>query len=155
MRHVDHEQGTHFIGDLAEGREIDSAGIGAAASQDQFGLVLTRQGGNLIHVDALVVTAHGVRHRLEPLAGIIGGMAVGKMPARRQIEAHESVARLQQGIKHRLVGIGAGMGLHIGEAGAEQLTGAIDRKLFGDVDIFAAAIIALAGIAFRILVGQH
>src|SRR3546814_11399565 len=42
----------------------------------------------------------------------------------------------------------------IGEARAEQLAGAIDRELLGYVDMFAAAIITLAGIAFGIFVGE-
>ncbi len=47
------------------------------------------------------------------------------------------------------------MRLHVGVGGAEQLLGAVDRQGFGDVDELAAAVIALAGIAFGILVGQH
>ena len=76
------------------------------------------------------------------------------MAAGREIQAHEGVARLQQREEHCLVGLRAGMGLHIGEVAVEQLAGAVDRQLFGDVDIFAAAIIAVAGIAFGIFVGQ-
>ncbi len=155
MGHVHHQQRTHFVGDSAEGGEVDDAGIGAAARQDQLGLVLARQRRDLVHVDTLVVLAHGVRHRLEPFAGIVGGMAVGEMTARRQVQAHEGVARRQQGIEHRLIGIGARMGLDIGEGRAEQLPGPVDRQLLGDIDIFAAAVIALAGIAFGIFVGQH
>ncbi len=76
------------------------------------------------------------------------------MATRRQVQAHEGVARIEQGIEHRLVGIGAGMGLDVGKGGAEQLLGPLDGQSLGDVDIFAAAVIALAGIAFSILVGQ-
>ena len=154
VRHVDHEDGADFIGDLAESGEVELAGIGAAAGQDQLGLVLAGQRGNLVHVDMLVVLAHRVGHRLEPLARIVGRVAMGEMAARRQIEPHERVAGLQQRIEHRLVGIGARMRLHVGEAAIKQLAGAFDGELLGDVDIFAAAVIALAGIAFGILVGQ-
>jgi hypothetical protein len=38
--------------------------------------------------------------------------------------------------------------------GAEQLLQAIDRQLFGDIDVLAATVVALAGITFGILVGQ-
>jgi hypothetical protein len=31
----------------------------------------------------------------------------------------------------------------------------VDRQLFGDVDVFAAAVVALARIALGVLVGQH
>ena len=48
----------------------------------------------------------------------------------------------------------AGVGLDVGEAGAEQLLGALDGEGFGDVDELAAAVVALAGIALGILVGH-
>jgi hypothetical protein len=35
--------------------------------------------------------------------------------------------------------------LHVGVVGAEQLLDALDRELLGDVDEFAAAVVALAG----------
>src|SRR5215471_20790384 len=46
------------------------------------------------------------------------------------------------------------MRLHVGELRIEQLLGPVDRELFGDVDTLAAAVVALAGIAFRVLVGE-
>ncbi len=54
-----------------------------------------------------------------------------------------------------LVGLAAGIRLHVGEAAVEQLAGALDRQAFGDVDELAAAVIAPAGIAFRVFVGHH
>ena len=47
------------------------------------------------------------------------------------------------------------MRLHIGELAAEQFGDAIDRKLLGDIDELAAAVIAPARIALGIFVGQH
>ena len=126
--------GADGIGDLAEAREIDDAGIGRAAGDDQLGLVLPRQRCDLVHVDALVLAAHGVGHRLEPFAGLVDGRAVGEMAAGGQIQAHEGVAGLQQREEHRLVGLGAGMRLDIGEGAVEQAAGALDRQLFGDID---------------------
>src|SRR6202012_1346025 len=87
-------------------------------------------------------------------AGIVGGMAMGEMAAGGQIQTHEGVARRKQGIEDFLIGVGARMGLHIGVGRAEQLAGAVDGDLLDDIDIFAAAVIALAGIALGILVGQ-
>ena len=79
---------------------------------------------------------------------------MGQMAAGRQIEAHEGVAGLQQRQKHRLVHLAAGVRLDVGELRAEQLLGALDRQRLGDVDPFAAAVIAIARIAFRVLVGH-
>jgi hypothetical protein len=47
------------------------------------------------------------------------------------------------------------MGLHVGEGAVEQALGAVDGELLDDVDILAAAVIALARITFRIFVGEQ
>ena len=46
------------------------------------------------------------------------------------------------------------MRLHVGVLGAEQLLGAVARQVLDDVGELAAAVIALAGIAFGVLVGE-
>ena len=55
----------------------------------------------------------------------------------------------------RGIGLTTRVRLHVGVVGAEQFLGAIDGELLGDVDEFAAAVIALARITFGVLVGQH
>ena len=47
------------------------------------------------------------------------------------------------------------MRLDVGVIGVEQLLGAVDGQLFGDIHELAAAVVALARIAFGVLVGQH
>ena len=59
-----------------------------------------------------------------------------------------------ESVEHALVGLRAGVGLHVGEAAAEQLLGALDGQLLDDVDVLAAAVVAPAGIAFGVLVGE-
>ena len=77
------------------------------------------------------------------------------MAAGREIEAHERVAGLHQRHEHALIGLAAGIRLHIGEPAVEQSAGALDRQLLGDVDELAAAVVAPARIAFRVFVGHH
>ncbi len=72
----------------------------------------------------------------------------------RQRHAEDGVAGFEHRHIHRLVRLRTGMRLHVGIFRAEQRLGAVDRQLFRHVHIFAAAVVALAGIAFRILVGQ-
>ena len=50
---------------------------------------------------------------------------------------------------------GPGIRLHIGECAVEQPLGALDRQAFDDVDVLATAVIAPAGIALGIFVGEH
>ena len=72
-----------------------------------------------------------------------------------QIEAHVGVGRLQEREEYRLVRLGARMRLNVGVDGAEELLHAVDRDGLDLVDELAAAVVALAGIALGVLVGQH
>ena len=120
-----------------------------------FGLHLLGLFCHRVHVDDLVLAPHRVVRGLEPLAGHVDRRAVGKMSAGGEIEPHEGVAGRKQRQKDRLVHLAAGVRLHIGKLRAEQLFGALDRQRFGYVDEFAAAVIAVARIPFRIFVGHH
>ena len=155
MGHIHQKHRAHRIGDGAKAREVPQARIGRAARDDELGLVLVGQSLHHVHVDALGVRRDAIADGLEPLAGHVDRGAVGQMPARRQIKAHEDVAGLEAGEEDRLIRLAAGIGLHIGEFAAEEFGGAIDRQLLGDVDELAAAIIAAARIALRIFVGHH
>ena len=52
------------------------------------------------------------------------------------------------------VGLGAGVRLHVGGLGAEQGLHPVDGELLDDVDVLAAAVVAPAGVALGVLVGQ-
>ena len=52
------------------------------------------------------------------------------------------------------VGRGAGVRLDVGVLGAEELLGALAGEVLDHVGEFASAVVALAGIAFGILVGE-
>ena len=71
-----------------------------------------------------------------------------------EAHAHDRVARLGEGHQHRLVGLRTRIRLDVGAVGAEQGLEAIDRNLLDHVDVLATAVVALAGIAFGIFVGQ-
>ena len=128
---------------------------GRAAGDDQLGLVLGRKLGDLVVVDPQVLLAHAVLDRVEPLARLVGRRAVGQVAAGVEAHAQDGVAGLDQRLEHALVGLAARIRLHVGEAAAEQLLGPLDGQVLGDVDILAAAIVALARIAFGVFVGHH
>ena len=71
-----------------------------------------------------------------------------------EAHAHDGVAGLDQREVRRQIGVRARMGLHIGELGAVELAGAVAREVLDDVDLLASAVVALAGVAFRVLVGE-
>nr|BFF08853.1 hypothetical protein GCM10025699_01560 [Microbacterium flavescens] len=70
-------------------------------------------------------------------------------------ESEERVARARDGVQHGGVRGRARVRLHVGELGAEQLLRSSDRELFGDVDLFAAAVVATPRVALGVLVGEH
>ena len=69
--------------------------------------------------------------------------------------AQESVARLQQRQDTAWLAWLPEVRLHVGEAAAKEPAGTLDRELLDDVDELATAVVAPAGIAFGVLVGQH
>ena len=58
-----------------------------------FGRCSLREPRDLVDVDAMVVAAHAVGHRLEPFARHVDRRAMGEMPAGGEVEAQEGVAR--------------------------------------------------------------
>jgi hypothetical protein len=118
-----------------------------------FGLCSRARRFHLLVVDVFLL-GQAVGDDVEPFARHVQRHAVGQVAAFGQRHAHDGVARLQHGEEHALVGLRARVRLHVGGFGAEQLLDAVDRQLLGDVDVFAAAVVALARIAFGILVRQ-
>ena len=155
MRHVDEKISANGIRDCPEPRKVPIAGIAGAAGDDELRLVLRGKPRDRFHVDSIVVTPNPIGDRLEPFSGDIHRRAMGQMAARGKVEPHKRIARLQQREKHRLVRLAAGIRLHIGEFAVEEPGHALDRQSLGDIDELAAAIIAPAGIALGIFVGQN
>ena len=79
---------------------------------------------------------------------------VREMAAVGKVHGQDQIARLKHGEVDRGVGLRAGVGLDIDVVGLEKFLGALDRQLLDDVDIFAAAVPALARVTLRVLVGQ-
>ena len=145
----------HSTGDLGELAVRNLARIGAGAGHDQLGLVLAGQRGHLVEIDAVRVARHAVADEVIELARDVELHAVRQVAAVGQVEPQHGVARLDGREVDGQVGLAAGVRLHVGVLGAEQLLGPIAGQVFDHVDVFAAAVIAPAGIAFGIFVGQH
>ncbi len=79
---------------------------------------------------------------------------VREMAAVRELEPHHRVAGVQQRVVHGDVRLRARVRLHVRVLGAEQVERALDREALGDVDVLAAAVVALARIALGVLVGE-
>ena len=97
--------------------EIDAQRVGGGAGDDQLRLVLARLGFHGVIID-LFLGIEAVGDDVEPLARHVQRHAVGQVAALGQAHAHDRVTRLQQAEEHRLVGLRAGVGLHVGGFGA-------------------------------------
>ncbi|KUL43182.1 hypothetical protein ADL28_43075 [Streptomyces violaceusniger] len=154
VRHVHHQIRAHLVGDPPERGEVQPAGVGRPTRDDHLGPVGEREPLDLVHVDAQIGLAHVVRHDLVQPAGVVDAHAVGQMPAVREVEAEDRVAGPQQREHRGRVGLGARMRLHVRRLGAEQLLHPGDGQPLDDIDVFTAAVVAAAGVALGVLVGQ-
>src|SRR5262245_57418160 len=82
-------------------------------------------------------------------------MAVRKVAAMGEVESQNRVARLEQGHVRSHIGLRARMRLDVGMFGGEELLGAIARQVLYYVCELTAAIVTLAGITLRVLVGEN
>lgn len=155
VRHVHHEERADLVGDPAELGEVQLARVGRPARHDQLRPVLLGQRLDLGQVDQAVAVRHVVGHHVVELAGEVDPHPVREVPAVRQVEAQDGVAGLEQREHRRRVGLRARVRLHVREARAEQLLHPRDRQPLDVVDVLAAAVVAAAGVALGVLVGQH
>ena len=88
-------------------------------------------------------------------AGEVQRHAVGEMTAMGQVHAHDPVARLEDAEVGGHVGLGAAVRLDVDVLRARvQGQRPVLGESLGDVDVLAAAVVALAGQALGVLVGQ-
>ena len=128
------------------------AGVGRGAGDDQLRLVLAARRFHRVVVD-LFLGVQAVGDDVEPLAGHVQRHAVGQVAAFGQAHAHDGVAGLQKGQEHALVGLRAGVRLDVGGSAPNIFLRRSMASCSADVDVLAAAVVALAGIALGVLVG--
>ena len=155
MGHVDKEQRADFISDLAESLEIDLAGIGGAAGDDHLWTVSLGEAFDFNEIDAVVFAAHAVLDSVEPFARLVRLGAVGQVATGIKAHAENGVAWLEDSVEDALVRLAARVWLDVGEFTSEKRLGTINCQVLGDIDKFATAIVALARIAFGILVREY
>ncbi|MCY1434441.1 hypothetical protein D9M71_505020 [compost metagenome] len=151
--HVDEQISPDLVGNLAEAREVQGFRIGREACNNHLRLVQGGQALDLVVVDQ-AVGVDAVLHRVVQLAGRTDLGAVGQVAAMGQAHAQQGVTGLQQREIDRSVGLGTGVRLDIGVTCTEQLLGAVDGQLLDHIDVLATAVVALARVAFGVLVGQ-
>ena len=153
VRHVHEQIRADLVCDGAEARPIDDLRICGKAADDHFRLAFQGDALDFVVIDHARLV-HAVGNDVEEFAGDVGLGAVGEMAAVRQRHAQHGVARLQQCEIHCLVGLRAGVRLHVRIVRTVQLLQAFDRQRLGHIHIFAAAVITLADIPLGVFVGE-
>ena len=120
-----------------------------------FGRCSAASSVDRVVVEPLVLRAHAVVHRLEPLARHVRLGAVGQVPAGGEVHREERVARLHQRQEHRLVRLAPECGWTLAKPAPNSLQARSIASRLGDVDELAAAVVAPARVALGVLVGHH
>jgi hypothetical protein len=100
------------------------------------------------------LAVHPVGDDVVELAGDVQLHPLREVAALVQVHPEDRVAGLQEGVVDGGVGLRAGVRLDFRVLGAEQLLGAVERELFGDVDELAAAVVAAARVALGVPVRE-
>jgi hypothetical protein len=79
--HVDHQVGADGVGDGPEALEVEEAGVGAPAGEQQLRLALVGDPLDLVHVDPAVLGADLVRRNVVEAAGDVDLHAVAEVAA--------------------------------------------------------------------------
>lgn len=155
MRHVDHEIGPYLMGNVGKCLEVDDARISRRTGNDKIGLDLLGDGANLVHVDTLGLGIQAIGVSIIEAARERELGTMRKMTARRKRHAQDGGTRVEQREIGCRVSADARMRLNVGVCRIEYLAGAIARDGLDGIYVGATTVIALAGIAFGVLVGKN
>ena len=153
--HVEEQVRAHRVRDFSQARKVEPARVGARAHHNHLGLVLVGQPIDFLIVEAFRFPVDGVVDEVVELPGGAEAKTVGEVPPMIEFHGQSRVPRLHEGEVGGHVGLGAGVGLDVGVFGPEQFLRPLDGQPFDNVDPLAAAVVPFAGVALRVLVGQH
>ena len=148
------EIGADLLGDLTKDLEIDRPGVGGSAGNDDLRPVFLRQVPDQIEIQAAGLRVDLIGHGIVEFAGQGDLPAVGQMAAVIEGHSHNRVARVDQSGVGRQIRDRTGVRLDVGMVGPEQLLGPVPRQFLDQVGDLLSLVVAFAGVAFRIFVGQ-
>ena len=154
VRHVHNVERADFVRDLPHPRKVDHPRVRASAAHDHLRLLAHRKLFQRVVINNLCILTHLVAHDAVQLPRKIQLVPMRQMPAMRQVQPKQRIPRLQDAHIRRRIRLRARVRLHIRMLRAEQLLRAIPRQRLHHIGILAAAVVALAGIAFGIFVGK-
>jgi len=116
--------------------------------------MLQRQPLDFFVVNGLSCLGNAIGHHLVETTGKVDRAAVGQVTTVGKVHPQDGVTRLTDGVVDRHVGLGTGVGLHIGMVRPKQLLGTVNGQLLHHIHMLTAAIVTLARIPFGVLVGH-
>lgn len=164
MSHVTEQESAALVGYLSEPGIVPVAWVGTATTDDQLGpeiqgfllqLLVVDQSGRGIHLVRQTLKVNGGGGDLLPTGGVV---AVGEVAPGGEIQTHDAVVRLEHGGVGGEVGRRTRVGLDVdapsGGIEMEGLEGAGTAQVLNLVDELVAAVVAVAGHALGVLVGE-
>ena len=109
---------------------------------------------NLIVIDLARFGIEPVLHGIVDTPGEAHACTVGKVTTVGEAHAQHSIARLHQRHVNSCVCLRTGVRLHVCIVGVVELFSAIDRELLNHVNVFAATVVTLTGVAFGVFIRQ-
>ncbi len=153
MSHINHEDGTHFIGDLTETLEVDGSGISGSACNDELRTALLGNSQYFVIID-VTVFVNTVRYAIEIGTGEVDRAAVRKMTAVCKTHTHESITGLKKSKEYGHICLSTGMRLNICPSAAVELLDPFESKILCEIDKFTTAVVTFARIALGIFIGK-
>ena len=155
VRHVDQEIRAHLIRNLPHPRKIEHPRIRTAPADDHLRLLAHRLLLKRVVVDRLRILPHLVPGDLVQLSRKIQLVPMRQMPAIREVQPQDRIARAQQRHVRRRIGLRPRMRLHVDMIGPKQPLRPVPRQVLDDVRKLAPTVVPLARIPFGILVRKH
>ena len=154
MRHIYHKIRADSSCNRRQLLEINRSRISRRTRYNELGLTLVCLLVKLLVIDKAVVVC-AVSNKVVHLAGHIYGRTVGEVTAVSKAHSHNCVAGVQKREINRLVCLCARGCLYIGKIRAEQLLCTLNRYILDNINVLAAAVIALPRITLGIFVREN
>ena len=155
VRNVRQQHRAARLGNLAHALKVDQPRVRARTHCDHCRPVLRCHCRQLVVIDPLVLLAYAVVDDVKKFSGKVRRIAMRQVAAVTQVHRQHLVARFQHSKVHAHVRAASGMRLHIRILTAEKFLRTVNGQLLRYIHVFTAAVPPLAGITFRILVGQR